>query len=257
MNILGEILSSIIGFLRKWSMLIWTILITFIVTKSYISDVQQSARYRTIKIVPAIVQVMLSPTQSIGTGFRFTYNGQTFIGTAAHVCHSIIANGGQPSISDGKNTEQTKILIYGQDVDACILVNTIPGRSLNLGHGQVVFSDIVYTFGFSSVLGFTYGSGVVNTYFNEVWPSSIFDSSDLDTCLRNSRLIFTDKKGVSVCMHKSLFFATNIPVYPGQSGSPLLNSDHEVVGILSMTIINGSLWVPISNFKTLVEAVSL
>lgn len=220
-------------------------------------NLNQSASFRTYKVSPSIVRLSIDSTIPVGTGFRFEYKGRSFIGTAAHVCQYFKALKKDPFVSGTSNNETQKILMTGVNTDACIISNNKEGDFLSLDFKTPMYSNTAYTMGYSGNLDFTYWTGQVGVEIERSWPSMITEPSDFFLCAQNSKLPMTNNSnGQTLCNYNQKFLAANIPVFYGQSGSPLLNEKHQVIGILSMSSSNGSFWTTMEDFKEMLERVT-
>lgn len=231
-------------------------LIVFLQLQIVFDNLNQSATFRTQIISPSIVRLSIDSTVPVGTGFRFEYKGRSYIGTAAHVCQHFKSLQKDPFINGLSNNETQKILMVGANTDACIISNTKDGKTLSLDFRPPMYSRTAYTMGYSQNLDFTYWTGQVGVEVIRPWASMIVEPADFFTCAQNSRLPMTNNPhGQVFCSYNQKFLAANIPVFYGQSGSPLLNEKHQVIGILSMTSSNGSFWTTMTDFKEMLDKV--
>lgn len=215
----------------------------------------QSPEYRVGVTEPAILRITTPDKKVSGTGFRFTYNGKTLIATAGHVCKSIQSTGQQPVVLHRNTEKQETMLLVGLDTDACVISDSVGGRSLKLNFDHVSFAEEAYTIGFSGAIGFTYGQGQTGQYVNSYYPGLLLGQVEILECVASGMMPTFTVQGM-VCPFKHQFLATNIPLYFGQSGSPLLNKNGEVIGIASMTQPNGSFWTTMEYFKPMVDRVT-
>ncbi len=247
--------AGVLDFWRRFRFHLFVTVTSLVTLSNCVTSTNADPENRAGIITPSIVRIMADGNTRIGTGFKFDYEGKSYIGTAAHVCQTVLATGKQPSVYhyDGK-LFQEKVVKYGYDIDACILTDSGSNSpSLRLNADLVPFASHAYTFGYSGAMGYTYGKGEVGIKYPSLWPSTLTNIQDLEFCNSQSKAIQINLKGNPFCYYEAVFLATNILVYGGQSGSPLLNSHHQVIGVLSMTTANGSLWVPMDDFTQLLR----
>jgi S1-C subfamily serine protease len=173
-----------------------------------------------------------------GTGFATTTaSGQIVIITNSHVCERANTN---VMYTDKDGTHYTlKIMSVYSDHDLCML--EAPENAVPLKLADVVKKDdVVYTVGFTLVpyMSSSRGrfEGLINAA-NEIYDISIdkcvgkkFIARDIQQILPNG-----DKQTRKVCIFIAPMVVTTNPVDAGASGSPMLNSDEEVIGVVRAT----------------------
>lgn len=234
-----SVLTDLYCIVRQYGFLLYSVIISFVVVITVTDKVYRSPNVRASIYNKAIVQVYPASEYGSGTGFRFWYNGKTYIATASHVCAAIGMQ--KILIRHEDQVVETKRLAISMVNDVCVLEDTLKGPALRLSTSMPFFAQDVFTIGYSGSTGLTYGEGQITQVLPGYLPLAITNDDDWLSCIANKRSPTITEQGM-VCNGKSLFLGANVTIYHGQSGSPILNGKGEVLGIASQMIPNGSLW---------------
>lgn len=147
--------------------------------------------------------------RTYGSGFRLRYRGKVYLITNLHVCEvSKMLGHPEYALVDGESFKVAKILKISTEHDICALEESVQEGGLPLSSKDLDVMDPLILIGHPRGLPVT---------------------------VRRGNLI---QKGIVVCVGYDsgarCLNASQISAlaYPGNSGSPVLNADGEVVGIL-------------------------
>lgn len=197
--------------------------------------------------------------QGSGTGFHMkTPNGHVVLVTNSHICGLANDKGEilvQEKQHSGRLIKRRVWERFGKN-DLCV-VEPLPGYSGLEMSNDVEVSDNIWTFGYPLGEGLNISSGRVKD-FKKIWLMA----DDVKTMAQCKGERYKQEKFmwfifiVEVCMKSFDSIATDAPTYPGNSGSPMVNSFGNVVGVIFAA--NGaSAWgyaVPLSDLKELMSA---
>lgn len=181
---------------------------------------------------PHVVKLTPPSTDTMGgTGFVLkTVNGPRTI-TNAHICE-IAEHGILMATPDGgERGHPIAVIKVAEDADLCVL-DGVPGDTgLDLAE-RVSKRDHLYVIGHPLLNDLTITDGyIVSRQLIEVMD----DAGKQEDCKGPGR---TWKSGESLfgpmefCVHSLDAWNTSIIIYPGNSGSPIMNSEGEVVGVI-------------------------
>lgn len=162
-----------------------------------------------------------------GTAFTVKYKGQTYMITNWHVCRNFLKS---DAINEQSKTKETVTIIKRfPDSDLCVLT-TDRENGLEIS-GDVSERAAVYTAGYPEYekkIQFRSGH---TTYLRDEYldygpgacPKSFTQVSYIDP---------VTKKTTQACKHTQLIMDTNLEGTCGNSGSPVVNSKGQLVGIV-------------------------
>ena len=193
------------------------------------------------------------PNGSGGTGFYVQApSGKTYLMTNRHVCQSAASDSLWSSTPDGE--KQAKIVAISDDSDLCLLEPPTDQSGINLGSGLALGQTIYYaghpnlnpfTFISGEAVGIsteTIGVGVIGVDISLEDCHAMKDSSasrvsefqelfEYYPFLQQSPL-FPTSKMVDFCSETDAALVTTLSMYPGASGSPVVDSFGQLVGVV-------------------------
>lgn len=197
-----------------------------------ISHIELHNSYLRNNVGSSVVQV-LSPAGGGGTGFSIkAASGNRFIATNKHVCESAV--GGWMIIKQDENLAPSfKRVIYKDNRhDLCLLEGDNRLSSLDLG-SHPSKGDFHYVVGHPGLRQLTVSQG---EYIGYDSVKLIDESATRQTCrgqiydLNALDAFFFGRD--FICVRSFLSFASTAVVYPGNSGSPVVNKYGNVIGVL-------------------------
>lgn len=171
-----------------------------------------------------------------GSGFHIeASSGQTYLITNAHVCEisktgslNVAKEKGQPSIS-------RKILQISDETDLCIM-EPLPGvTGLSLGSMPSLGSTVA-SIGHPELAPITISKGEIVGEGETKVIAYLIDSEEAEkACNKPKNFVETVETffgPIRVCGVRVDSFITSVQIYPGSSGSPLVNFFGNVVGVV-------------------------
>lgn len=160
------------------------------------------------RISPSVVEIAAYEPSgkyySLGSGFFLDDSGR-FV-TNYHVIDG--TNAGELALADGSRCEILSVLDYDRELDLAVLQADIQGNDyLTLSETPVTTGETIYALGSSQGLTSTFSSGIVSTAAREI--------------------------------EGSRYIQITAPISEGNSGGPLVNAYGEVVGVNTMTYLEG------------------
>jgi hypothetical protein len=195
----------------------------------------------------------VSNDTSGGTGFYLDMgDNSTFVVTNAHVCENYDHMVVQPIKNSGKSI--LKVVKADMAVDLCLLRSNKPR-----GNKGLKVSRMVTSFTRATMMGFALLEQLnpqhgYATNFDQV---EVFLPVKEKTakCFNGTDPVWFGMLGIpllKVCIIPYYVHRTTLEVYPGNSGSPVINDDGDVIGVISgaNTITNYGHMVPLSSLRT-------
>lgn len=198
-----------------------------------------------------------SKLKGSGTGFEVqSPSGNVYTVTNAHVCE--LQNGGyilvEEKMNSGRYIPKRVIEVYEEN-DLC-LVEGLPGYSgLSLAK-TADLGELAWAVGYPYGQGLNITQGHIKQYA-DVYVAD--ESTPLDKCVGNGKkrtvfdLFFFQ---MEVCLIQRHALQTNVIIYPGNSGSPLVNVYGNVIGVIfaSDSTTNWGSAVPLDDLRKLLAA---
>lgn len=168
-----------------------------------------------------------------GTGFAIIApSGKTYTLTNRHVC-GLARNGGIMSAQTKYHERRVllRILEISQEHDLCLLEGMPNVRGYKLAAKPADMYEFLYTIGHPHLEPNTYAAGLMRgameIKLEAQVPLEKCSGPDLET-MEISFFGLTFK----ICIQKMGAISTSMVIYPGNSGSPVFNSRHYVVGVI-------------------------
>lgn len=180
-----------------------------------------------LKVASSIVSVTNAEETGGGTGFSTrTRSGASVIVTNDHVCNA--ENNGFVTVRDDQQTVYTKRVVARNFVRDLCIIDGIEAPQLRLASSSSLyrFQDL-YVMG-HPLLGPT--SPAQGYYLQRARVPIGFGAKD-GACPEGSEPV-QSIFGV-YCLLRMDLGMTTVPVFPGNSGSPIVNADGEVVGVIN------------------------
>ena len=173
-----------------------------------------------------------------GTGFQVeAASGKSFVITNDHVCEVSTDKQTMVAIDESGNSYKLKILQKSDYSDLCILEGVPNLSGLKLG-SNVSLGDIVEAVGHPSLLPLTTAKGeviaVTDVDILHAWIKEdiYMDGIDESECSKPKNEITRSGGGRLACLDITKgAYQTNMVIRPGSSGSPVVNSWGNVVGV--------------------------
>lgn len=206
-----------------------TILSLFVSTSSFAmggsSNPYYALRQATVRIMNGSASLIKAPS------------GHVFMLTNFHVCiDANIDNKVVGSFPDGKVVSGP---VVSQDPVSDLCLIDIKDQNLgylNIAEGEVVFNQLLYTRGFPhGILGEYEGRAFALDDFQ--WTYSI---NDLGECPSSTVKIYGHNGRLVGCRVTSENVITTIYSAPGSSGSPVVNTAGELVGVIESHLHEGT-----------------
>lgn len=190
----------------------------------------------------AVVKLYL-PNEGSGTGFNIRYKGKSYILTNKHVCNIGIRTGQMFSIGN-TGISVHNIVKKDDKHDLCVLTGLPRSNYISLA-SFYNFREKIFIIGHPRGDALTLESG-------RIIGTKIAKLIDQDTKECDESKKICDFFGRQFCTKKLRALQSNAIIFPGNSGSPVLNKWGNLVGVVfagSRGIERMSLIVPLENIK--------
>lgn len=199
-----------------------------------------------------------SKIRGSGTGFQVKApSGKVYTLTNAHVCE--LQKDGMVLVSEKQNSgrmvPRRVIEVYSEN-DLCLVEGLEGYTGLTLAD-SVDMGELVWSIGYPLGSSMNTSSGLTKSIGKVLVAES---QIPVDQCKGKNRKI-QEIEGffgfvIQICVVERTGMQTNVPTFPGNSGSPLVNFYGNVVGVIFASN-NGTNWgyaVPLSDVKTFLSA---
>lgn len=184
-----------------------------------------------------------------GTGFATkTAMGFTVVVTNAHVCRGAVDGNLKLHQDDMFVDVPTKIVLADEEHDICILKAPHDAQPIELADGEAKLGERIYVAGHPNLTPFLVTSGVVE---GRIIADIMEGSADGCPSIPNFRVV--DTLFGALCIGHFNAIESNAPSKPGSSGSPVLNKDGKIVGVLFAGGESDSLILPLENLKAVLD----
>jgi len=184
-----------------------------------------------------------------GTGFFINYNNTTHLITNAHVCEvgrdNIVAIYSEYLKSKGYGIVKRVDKAH----DLCLIESIFDVYGLNFAK-QINIDDQVYIVGYPELKAVHLSKG----YILGIETAHFLEDIDLDKCKGEGlhiqkKTLFLQE--IRVCVRKVDSYYTDAEVFPGNSGSPVVDNNLNVKGIVfaASATTNFGLFIPTSTIK--------
>lgn len=175
----------------------------------------------------SIVRVISMDERSGGTGFFIRNNGKLYIITNRHVCgfdklKKILTQDGVLSAAP--------VIRVDYNVDLCIIDSgAINGNPLTLASKSTTYQK-AYSVGYPFLDSLTVTEGRIF----EAKPLAVYEPASREECdaIRGMYMLYPQG---GFCIKQSVMTHTSLRIFPGCSGSPVLNSQGEVIGVVAVS----------------------
>lgn len=195
--------------------------------------------------------------QGSATGFEVEApSGKIYTLTNAHVC--VLQKDGQVLIGRGPNDTHMmprRVLQVYRDNDLC-LVEGMPGyEGLSLALGYDI-GDLNYVIGYALGEAQNFSQGYLKSMTTVVIPIPDIAAADCTGPYQSIQTLNTWLGPIEVCTIKRYSIATSISIWPGNSGSAMVNAFGNVTGVV-FAGNNETFWgyaVPLEDVITFLKA---
>lgn len=227
--------------LKQFVWVICTIGLVLVLTSPKLSHNESNNQQQLYTLLSKSVIKVYLPGTGGGTGFLVkTPKGNTIGITNRHVCDVADNNHLYASRDDEFKDKQISVIEKSIDHDIC-LIEPVPGVALEVGTSVSRFSTI-YVLGHPRLYPQTPALG--NFMSNSIEKFAVRPNKD-NTCPEGtveSPIAFGLAQG---CFAVEILSITNVPIYGGNSGSPVVDSSGKVIGIInSADDLNHGAFVP-------------
>lgn len=190
-----------------------------------------------------------------GTGFQVRApSGKIYVLTNEHICTHMQEKGTVKVTDEWKRVSHPKVLKISQTSDLCLLegVPDVPALSLGRDNYPGLYGMIV---GHPGLRPLEYAAGV----FVELGPVTFQEvMAPGQKCEADNKFLKLEVTPLGIqriCYQVRYAYTTSVPVYPGNSGSPVLDLDGRVVGVAFAcnTITHWGYVVPLQEVKNFLQ----
>ena len=196
----------------------------------------------------AIVEILTLSGNGGGTGFNIKYRGKTAIVTNDHVC--AVHVGGYVIVKNDSGQKFRKKILKRNEVRDLCLVEGIPGYTATIGENPPERFDTLKVIGHPFLKMTTIATGQYLGSGVEFIMKQADSSGGCDEAAEPVETMFG--RYCALAMELS---STSIKIHPGNSGSPVFNTNDEVIGVINSADNrdNNGMFVPLSYLKDLIE----
>ena len=200
----------------------------------------------------SIIRILHASIPTSGTAFSVEYKGKVFTITNAHVCDPVKKD--FMVYKKDKKFYKVKVIRVSKYHDICVLGKIPHLKPLKI-RSNISAEEHVYTMGYPLTQYSVFQEGI---YKGLLFNQMKYPEQSAKLCKSRDYLdIEYDVRG-NFCVLSGIFMVTTLTIDAGASGSPVINSNGEVVGIISLSIGNMSMGLAVpSNYlvKTLEELI--
>lgn len=187
------------------------------------------------KVGSKVVKITNKAGNSGGTGFHIKANsGDTYILTNAHICELAVNDIVYISIDEMRLIPK-RVIEISEDTDLCLIEPLSRVSGLNMANAPSI-GDKGISFGHPALMPLTSSSGeIIGSAEIKVMDHMMNDTDSEDTCnLPKNEIIEADTffGKIKVCLIKIKSYMSTIIIRPGNSGSPVVNSWGNVLGVV-------------------------
>ena len=196
----------------------------------------------------SIVKVLSREGTGGGTGWIAKSGGQNVIVTNHHVC--AVAQGGYARIEDDNGAPYLKRIIRQSfERDLCVLEG-IDGKALKLAKSGPKRFDTLQVYGHPGLRPTAPASGV---YTGPGIVGIGFSPNEAGICPPSSQQVRSFFG--SFCVLEMELGYTTVPILPGNSGSPVTNTDGEVIGVMNSADSTGNqgMFIPLNYVREILS----
>ena len=198
------------------------------------------------KVAEKVFEIRGRVNGSGGTGFALEApSGQTYLVTNAHVCEHALKDGNSDNlllvIRDGGMLKR-QVLEISNKTDLCIIEGWPGIKGLKLGENTNI-GNLVFAVGHPLLGSTTMTMGEVRSFedvtvLRPIFNNKLFKGTPCNKAKNEAHMSpkffettrFGNSKECLVSEKKAI--ATSVSIYPGSSGSPLVDKSGKVVGVM-------------------------
>lgn len=234
-------------------------ILCFSLINSLVKDDPSKTKLRH-KLQPEVVKIVDPMENGSGTGFYLeATSGKYYVLTNDHVC-SLAGTGNQLVLihNDGSRSV-TKIIKRDTKSDLCLL-DAPQEHGLELGN-DVSKDEILYIYGYPLGIAQVLASGFalidLTVTFESDLPKDKCFGGNLRWVTKEIRFFGQVVGRIEVCEKSIASILTSTVIYPGNSGSPVLNESGDVIGIAfaAITATGFGFIIPVWEIKRFIQEV--